>query len=129
MSLSLAFNAARSSLSATSTQIDAATRNIALANDPNASRKIAQTTTLNGGGAYVVQVSRAADQPLYSRMITATSNAAKAEAQQEGLDQLEQLVGDPTSETTPVLASGQVHQRSCRIPQQPGRDLAWHRAW
>lgn len=106
MSLSLAFNAARSSLSATSTQIDAATRNIALANDPNASRKIAQTTTLNGGGAYVVQVSRAADQPLYSRMITATSNAAKAEAQQEGLDQLEQLVGDPTSETTPSSLLG-----------------------
>lgn len=106
MSLSLAFNAARSSISATATQIDASTRNIASASDPNASRKIAMTTTLGSGGAYVVQVSRAHDNALYSRMVSATSNTAKAEAKQTGLDQLEQLVGDPTSENTPSATLG-----------------------
>lgn len=106
MSLTLAFNAARSSLAATSTQIDATTRNLASANDPNASRKIAATTTLGSGGAYVVQISRASDQPLYNRMIAATSNAAMAQAQQGGMDKLEQLVGSPTSGTTPSALLG-----------------------
>ncbi|MEW6123928.1 MAG: flagellar hook-associated protein FlgK [Pseudomonadota bacterium] len=97
MSLSLAFNTARSSLMATATQIETTTRNVGSAGDATASRKIAVTTTMGSGGAYVVQISRASDTALYTRMISATSDTAKAQAVQGGLDQLQALVGDPTS--------------------------------
>ncbi|WP_127090876.1 flagellar hook-associated protein FlgK [Aquabacter cavernae] len=97
MSLSLAFSTARSSLMATATQIEASTRNVGNAGDPNSSRKIAVTTTMGSGGAYVVQISRASDTALYTRMVSATSDTARAQAMQGGLDQLQSLVGDPTS--------------------------------
>lgn len=106
MSLSLAFNTARSSLTATATQINASTRNVGSAGDPTASRKIAVTTTTATGGAYVIQISRASDTALYTRMITATSETARAEAMKGGLDQLENLVGGPTSTTSAAALLG-----------------------
>lgn len=100
MSLSLALNTARSSLSATSTQIDATARNIANAGQAGASRKIAVTTTIASGGAYVVSVSRATDSALYGRMIGATSASAGSQALLDGLDRLKEGVGDPTGDTS-----------------------------
>lgn len=102
MSLSLALNSARSSLFATSTQIDASARNIANAGNSGASRKIAVTTTVASGEAQVVTVSRASDSALYARMIDATSSAAGSQARLDGLNRLKDGIGDTTGETSPA---------------------------
>ncbi len=100
MSLSLALNTARSSIFATSTQIETTARNISGASDAGSSRKIAVTTTSATGGAYVVSISRAVDTELYSRMLGATSRTADQQSVLDGLDRLQAVVGDPASETS-----------------------------
>lgn len=102
MSLSLAFNSARSSLTATSTQIEVSARNIGGAGDPTYSRKIASLTTTAVGSAYVVMISRASDQALYTRMISATSSTASKQALLDGYNQLQQAVGTVDSEQSPA---------------------------
>lgn len=102
MSLSLAFNSARASLFATSSQIEATTRNISGAGQAGTSRKIAVTTTAASGGALVVNVSRASDNALFQRMLSATSRTADREAVLAGLERLQTTVGDPEADASPA---------------------------
>lgn len=119
MSLSLAFSTARSSLFATSTQIDATARNIANAGQADASRKIAVTTTAASGGAYVVSVSRASDSVLYARMIGATSNAGGSQALLDGLDRLQAGAGDVAAGTTVAARIGALGDALAQFANAP----------
>lgn len=106
MSLTTALNTARSSLQSTSTQISVSGRNIAGANDPTYSRKIATTITTADGAARIPQVTRAADGSLYNRMLDATSRAAGGQAVLDGLKQLAETVGDPALQQSPAARIG-----------------------
>lgn len=119
MSLSLAFNTARSSLMATSSLIDASTRNIAGASDPTYSRKIATTTTTADGSARMVSLSRATDLPLYYRMLSATSQTADRQALLDGLNQLETTVGDPESDSSPAAKLGALQNALTQYANSP----------
>lgn len=92
MSLSVAYNTARSSLLASQSQMATVSRNITGASDPAYSRKIAALVT-QGGAARVVTL-RASDAALLSKMLETTSDAATQKALLEGLEKLSQTVGD-----------------------------------
>ncbi|WP_262299140.1 flagellar hook-associated protein FlgK [Microvirga sesbaniae] len=92
MSLSVAYNTARSSLLASQSQMATVSRNITGASDPSYSRKIAMLVT-QGGAARVVTL-RASDAALLSKMLETTSDAATQKALLEGLEKLSQTVGD-----------------------------------
>lgn len=92
MSLSVAYNTARSSLQASQSQMAIVSRNITGASDPSYSRKIAALVT-QGGAARVVTL-RASDAALLSKMLETTSDAATQKALLEGLEKLSQTVGD-----------------------------------
>jgi flagellar hook-associated protein 1 FlgK len=106
MSLSVALNTARSSLLATSTQVSVSGKNIAGADDPAYSRKLAITTTTADGGARIISITRASDMALYFRMLGATSSAAGQQALQNGLDRLASTIGDPDLEQSPAATLG-----------------------
>ncbi|MBS9479301.1 flagellar hook-associated protein FlgK [Ancylobacter radicis] len=106
MSLSLAFNSARSSLFSTASQIETTARNISGAGQAGTSRKIAVTTTVAEGGATVVSVSRASDNALYMRMLSATSRTADRQAVLDGLQRLQTTVGDPEADASPAARLG-----------------------
>jgi len=92
MGLSLALNTARSSLLASSAQMEVISRNTAGATDASYSRKIASLVT--SGGAARVMVTRASDSALFFKMLGTTSNAATQQAILKGLEKLEYTVGD-----------------------------------
>ncbi|MEH3119358.1 MAG: flagellar hook-associated protein FlgK [Methylorubrum populi] len=101
MGLTLALNTARASLLATSNQIAVSARNVAGANDPGYSRKIATLVAGSGGGA-TVTITRAGDPTLYARTLTASSDAARSAAVLDGLTKLAQTVGDTDDATAPA---------------------------
>jgi flagellar hook-associated protein 1 FlgK len=101
MSLSVASNIAQSSLAATAAQVAVVSRNINGVNDPGYSRKIANLATSTTGGGEVVSVSRAADLALFDNMLGAQSGAASQQALADGLNKIEQTVGDPTNGQSP----------------------------
>lgn len=100
MSLSSALNTARSSLQSTSTQISVSGRNVAGASEAGYSRKIATTVSTDSGVKTVV--TRASDTELYTRMLGATSDAAKAKSTVTGLDHLYDTIGDTQDDTSPA---------------------------
>lgn len=106
MSLTAAFNTARTSLQSTSTRLSVSASNIASADDTSASRKIAVVTTSADGAARVVTITRASDSPLYDRMLSATSASSKLSAIDDGLTVLQETVGDTQSETSPAALLG-----------------------
>ena len=55
----------------------------------------------SSGGGEVVSVTRAADAALYSHMLGAQSDAASQQAVTDGLNQLQQTVGDPSNAQSP----------------------------
>ena len=123
MSLSLAFNTARSSLHTTASQLSVSGRNVAGANDPNASRKIAVTVTSGDGSSRVVSISRATGGPLFDRMMGATSTTAQQRAVLDGLDALRQTIGDTTSGLSPAAKLGALQsalQSAANAPDDPG---------
>ncbi len=106
MSLTAALHTARSSLQATSTQISVSGRNISGADDPAYSRKLATTTTTADGAARIPQISRAADAPLYTRMLDATARASGEQTMLEGLQRLAETIGDPELQQSPAAKIG-----------------------
>jgi flagellar hook-associated protein 1 FlgK len=94
VSLSAALNAARSSLTANSSQTAVVSRNIAGVNDPSYARKIANLTTIQGGVG-VASITRAGDKALFESMLDASSANGSQQALATGFAQLEGTVGDP----------------------------------
>ena len=101
MGLTLALNTARASLLANSNQIAVSARNVAGANDPGYSRKIATLVAGSAGGA-TVTITRAGDPALYARTLAASSDAARGDALLSGLTKLAQTVGDTDDATAPA---------------------------
>lgn len=119
MSLSVAFNAARSSLFSTSSQIETTARNISGAGQAGTSRKLAITTTMGDGGATVISVSRASDNALFTRMLTATSHTADKQALLNGLERLQTTVGDPESDASPAARLGALSDALAQYANMP----------
>ena len=123
MGLQLALNTARSSLLATSSQIAASARNVAGADDPAYSRKIA--TLVTGEGTARVVVTRAADAALLARKLAAAADAASGGARLEGLRTLAQTVGDAADGTSPAGRLGAFNAALQAAANQPDNaDLA-----
>ena len=97
MSLSLASSIAQTSLANTAAQTSIVSRNIDGVNDPNYSRKIVNLTTSSTGGGELVSATRAANRALFDNMLVAQSGAASESALADGLNKLDQAVGDPAN--------------------------------
>jgi len=106
MSLSVAYNIARSSLQATQSQIGVVSRNTSSATDPAYSRKIASLVT-QGGVARVI-VTRASSVALYTKMIETTSDASQKAALLDGLEKLNQTIGDTDLNESPAAYVGKL---------------------
>lgn len=119
MSLQLAFNTAQSSLAATATKLSVSSRNVAAADDPSASRKIALTTTTADGSTRVVTIARATGTALFDRMLGATSASAALAAMAEGLSALQQTAGDPQDATSPAGRLGTFSDALARAADAP----------
>jgi flagellar hook-associated protein 1 len=104
MSLSVAYNTARSSLQASQSQMAVVSRNTSGASDPSYSRKIAALTTT--GGFARITVLRASDQALLAKMLETTSDAATQKALLVGLQKLSQTIGDPELDQSPAARIG-----------------------
>lgn len=106
MSLSLASTVAQSTLASTATQISVVSRNIDGVNDPGYSRKIANLTTSQTGNGVVVSITRAADKALFDNLLGAQSGAAAQQALSDGVNMLDQTVGDPATGQSPSALLG-----------------------
>src|SRR5438270_8375903 len=99
MSLTVALNTAKQSLSANAMQTAIVSRNNAGANDATYSRKSALLVSQPGGGVYVASIGRAADSAVFNHMLGANSAAA---SQSQILSSLEKLssatVDDPQND-------------------------------
>ncbi|WP_134496202.1 flagellar hook-associated protein FlgK [Microvirga pakistanensis] len=104
MSLSVAYNTARSSLQASQSQMAVVSRNTAGASDPGYSRKIGVLVTT--GGAARVTVVRASDSALLNKMLETTSDAAMQKSLLEGLEKLSLTIGDPELDESPAARVG-----------------------
>lgn len=102
MSLAVALNTARTSLMSTAKQIAVSGSNIAGADDPNRTRKIAQPTTDADGSVRIVSVTRATDLPLFYRLLGSKSVNAGSRALVDGLERLQDTVGDTADGTSPA---------------------------
>lgn len=102
MSLSTGLDIARSSLSVNADRASLVARNIASADDPHASRKVANLVTADGGGARVAAIAREVDAGLVKLMQSSASEHARHAAIAEGLDTIQQVIGSPDQETSPA---------------------------
>lgn len=117
MSLSTAFNTARSSLLGTQTQMSVVSRNTAGASDPYYSRKIASVVTETG--AVRVSVARASDIALYKKVLTATSGVMEQRSIMLGLDGLNSTVGDTALGHSPSALLGTMRSALTQFSQSP----------
>lgn len=106
MGLTAAIQTAQSALRTTSAQTQIVSRNVAGASDPGYSRKLSLVTSSGDGTAQSVVVQRATDKALMESMIEATSRAAAEQAVADGLNMLEQTVGDPEDDRSPAALVG-----------------------
>jgi flagellar hook-associated protein 1 FlgK len=107
MSLSVAYNTARSSLQASQSQMAVVSRNTSGASDPSYSRKIGVLTTT--GGYARVTVLRASDQALLTKMLETTSASATQKALLDGLQKLSQTIGDTELDQSAAARVGALH--------------------
>ncbi|MCG7392029.1 flagellar hook-associated protein FlgK [Microvirga sp. ACRRW] len=104
MSLSVAYNTARSSLQASQSQMALVSRNTAGASDPGYSRKIGALVTTDGAAR--VTVLRASDRALLNKMLETTSDVAMQQSLLEGLQRLSQTISDPELDESPAARLG-----------------------
>ncbi|MGE0627044.1 MAG: flagellar hook-associated protein FlgK [Hyphomicrobiaceae bacterium] len=92
MSLSAAYGIARQGLATTGTATSIVSRNIAQADNPNASQKIAVRVTDAGGGVRLVGITNAVDNALLERAMESSSARSTSEVLSEALDRLNAAV-------------------------------------
>lgn len=107
MPLSSVLDIARSSLAATSEMTQVASRNLANASDPAATRKIASLAT-TPSGARIAGILRSTTEALQDGVVGATSGAARLDVLVPGLERLDLSGGDGQSSTTPASRVGQM---------------------
>ncbi|MBZ9709002.1 flagellar hook-associated protein FlgK [Mesorhizobium sp. ESP7-2] len=109
MSLSSALSIAQSALLATSRQTSVVTRNVADADNPNYSRRIALVTSTTPG-ARSVDVQRAANDLLFRQNLGALSAYAGQNALYGGMDQLDVSVNGVDNASSPSTAIANLQQ-------------------
>lgn len=120
MALSLGLDVARSSLAATASQIAVVSRNVTLAGNSNAVRKIADVVTGAGGGVSVGRISRDSDALLLDKYLTSNSLAKSGDAVATALGNIQAASGDTDQERSPAALIGKLDgalQRYSASPQ------------
>lgn len=102
MSLSTSLQTALSSLATTAEQTSIASRNVANAGVPTASRKTAEIITIPGSGVRLSSVDRVVNIALFNNLLSSTSSAAGQRAIVDALDQLEQTINDTELDASPA---------------------------
>ena len=102
MSLSVALNTARQALQTTATQIAVSGSNIANADDPTKSRKIATATVDASGSSQIRTITRATNDSILTQYLSANSRSAGSQALLDGLNRLQDTVGDTADSTSPA---------------------------
>jgi flagellar hook-associated protein 1 len=108
MSLSSALDVARSSLSVTADRSAVVSRNVANANDPSSSRKIAHVVTDVTGAPRLAAVSRSVEAALQDGVTSATSDGARHDALVAAIERLDVSVGDAADSTAPAAHIGKL---------------------
>lgn len=100
MSLTVAYNVARDALGYGALASSVVSRNVANADDPNASRKSAVAITDANGVIRRTSIANAVDNALLERAIDTTSSRSRLEAIGSSLEQLSSVIGDPSAGTS-----------------------------
>ena len=117
MSLSVALNTARGSLSANGLQTDTVSRNVAGVGDASYSRKVASLVTTDGPVRVVVN--RVSNTALFDKMINSTSDLAGRKAILDALKHLEQTVGDTEADGSVAAKASALNQALSNAANQP----------
>jgi flagellar hook-associated protein 1 FlgK len=102
VSLSVALNTARQALQTTAAQIAVSGSNVAGADDPTRSRKIAVPVIDPTGSSHIEIVTRATNDSILAQYLGATSNSAASQALLDGLNRIQDTVGDTADGTSPA---------------------------
>ncbi|MDX2202959.1 MAG: flagellar hook-associated protein FlgK [Hyphomicrobiaceae bacterium] len=108
MSLTSSLSVALSGLTTSSEQLAVVSRNVARANEDGATRKVANVSTTDSGGARVASVTRLANPSLLAKVTDATSAAAAQKVISASLDQFNYTVNDPSLEGSPSALLGKL---------------------
>ena len=123
MSLSLAYDIARSGLATSGSATSVVARNIQNVGDANGSRKSAEIATREPGGAYVAGIRTAVNSALLDRVIESETDFASLQATVDGLERLEAVVGDPQSGTGPAALMAELSAALHAAAQAPQDEL------
>jgi flagellar hook-associated protein 1 len=122
MALSVAYNTARSSLQASQSQMGVVARNTSSATDPSYSRKIATLVTQNG--SVRVSVARASSAALYAKMLETTSDASLRKSVLDGLERINQTIGDTDLNQSPAARVGALTSALQSYAKSPDNPVA-----
>ena len=117
--LSSALNFARSSLATVAGQTALASRNVASAGNTDYVKKIAQTGSLSSGMVAITGTTRATDDLLLDKVLSASANAQSGSSLLSGLRRLAETVGDPESASSPAGMLGKFQQALQLYEQNP----------
>src|SRR5687768_14130881 len=103
MSLTSSMEIARSNLSVLSERTAVTSRNVANAGLQNATRKLSNTVTAQGGiGVRLASITRASDDALFDNLITSNSSIGRNQVIVDSLDQLNQTINDVEQDFSPA---------------------------
>lgn len=102
MTLTVSRDVAQSALSVAADRTSILSRNIANAQNPQSSRKIANVVSVPGSGVRIASITRASNDALLEKMLNANSDAAGQKAIVDALQQLDQTTGDPEQDMSPA---------------------------
>jgi len=123
MSLTLAYDIARSALSTSATSTSVVSRNVQNAGDPTASRKSADIVTGVPGGTRVAGISNAVDAALFESVLENTSATSELETLTSALDRLGSVVGDPELGMSPSALIADLQSALQTVAATPNDDL------
>jgi len=107
MSLTLAYNIARGALASNAATASVVSRNLANAENPDASRKTALLVTDATGGVHVAGVANEVEAALLEQSLKSTSASSHSAEVAKVLQTLSAVVGDPELEGSPAALIGQ----------------------
>ena len=108
MSLNLAYEIARSGLSANAAAASVVSRNIANVDNPDASRKSATIVGNTNGGVRIDGIAIAVDAALFESTIETTASYSQLRSVADALEQLEIIVNDPELGQSPSALLGEL---------------------
>lgn len=102
MSLTLGLDIAKSGIATSAERTSVISRNIAGAEDPNATRKNANVHTLLTGGVHVAAITRTTDPQLLENVLDATSSYQSDSIIAKALDRIDLTADDPELDRSPA---------------------------